>query len=317
MWPAVMREARKVFGPRNRFGVHAFGIGAKRARGHTRGYRTLIALVMRKQERPRDRVPAVQFSFKRRTLTVMPDVIATGQAARATKGTKIAFTGLHPGASIMVENRYAACGCLMHRGDGRPSHVLTAGHLFRVDAVGTPVFGGIGNQVKQIGTLVANLLDPNPDLPFPMDAAAVELNAAGVNLANQTAAPVRLGGVVGSDDIGGLDVQAYLATSHDFSRETTTNDEPFSFPNMQSAVRGRYEVTNVVRTDGAITLEGDSGTVLATADPSRGAAGLCIGVVGTAMSLFDPLFRARKYLSQELGFALKLWPPKPTENDDN
>jgi hypothetical protein len=313
-WDAAMEAARKVFPPDNPYGVFAFGIGERRRKGRPVGGPTLQVLVERKHRSPDASVPAVRFRHLRKTFEVVPDIVATSR--RPQPGQAMGhpeFSGLHPGAAIQVHGRwwgaagYLACDT---RADGNsPTHLITAGHLFPPAADKEPVVAGMhGLEPQIIGTLAANLLDWNPSPPlFPMDAAAVELNQAGQAMARACAAVVQLGGLP-TENLLGIDAQAFLTTSQDFSPVTRTDNRPFDFPAMQSSARGTYSVRTVLRTTSAITLDGDSGTVLTSYDDRRSAMGLCIGTVGTAMSLFEPAFRACKYLSRLLHLELQLWP---------
>src|SRR5205085_1640635 len=117
----------------NRYGVYAFGIGARTRRGRRRE-RTLVVYIVRKLVTPKHRVPPISFRHGGRTVTITPDVVATGGAMRACDGTDSTYTGLHAGAAIAIGSggtRAVTGGiaCLIGRGDG-PTHLLTAGHLF-------------------------------------------------------------------------------------------------------------------------------------------------------------------------------------------
>jgi hypothetical protein len=46
---------------------------------------------------------------------------------------------------------------------------------------------------------------------------------------------------------------------------------------LEAPARGTYWVRDALSTDGAITAEGDSGTVLSTGSDNRIAVGICVG----------------------------------------
>lgn len=306
---AALRAARRAFPAANPYGVLGFGISRVRRRGRRLTHTSLTIYVEKKLARPERPVPPLVFTDAGKRVRLAPDVRATGRQALAHAAVATRFTGLHPGAPIKVGIEWGGVGCLLTV-DGTPTHLLTCGHLFESDAQGTAVFAGDGPQATQIGRLVANLLDDSTlarsDLAFPMDAALVELTPQGTDLASSTASRLPVGGIRESG-LFGLDVQAFLATANDFSEVTTTGAGAVDFPGMNSEVRGLYPVQHVLKTNGALTQPGDSGTILLTTESPRRAVGTCIGAVGTAMSLFEPFSRSIPSLAEATSLPLDIW----------
>jgi len=303
-WAAVMNAAAKAFPPGNRFGVFAFGIGPRVAKGRETRTTTLNVYVRHKHAKVAPPVRSLSVRVGSRRIQVRPDVIATGRLPRANDAASAIFTGVHTGAAIWAGAQSPQAGgiaCLLG-GDG-PTHLVTAGHIFERNAKGTPVFCASepGGALQQVGTLAANLLDMQVDgMSFPIDAAAVLLTPAGQALAQQGGGAVVLKDSVPTSNVGAVASRAFLPTSNDYSRPTQTLVGPVTAHMKGGARPAAYTVTNVIGTAFAVTREGDSGTTLvSTTQPSLGL-GICVGEF-QMMSLFEPLERAVTFLAQALG----------------
>lgn len=219
------------------------------------------------------------------------------------------YDGLQAGAPIRVRQDAGGVGCLLQiQGKTGASHLVTAGHLFSRGAEGEVIVAApAGGSELDVGTLRLNLLDGVPGAAgATLDAALIELTADGVALAAMT--PQRaVGPVLNPVQFAGRRALAWLPTNGRPSTIVAVHSQPYSFPAMQSAARGVYAVSRVVRVSAAITTPGDSGTLLAQVG-SIGAIGLCIGAVGTAMSLFEPLFRVLPIVERYLARPIRLWP---------
>lgn len=313
----VIRRARELLPPGNPFGIFAFGIGRKRVRGLPRPARALIVYVLRKEASPRNAVPPVRFRFHGQRYELLPDVVATGRPARAHEGSSVLFTGLHPGAQIIVElgtaRSHGAVTCLL-TSDGSPKYLVTAGHAFPPSAEGTTVVAGSyeTQEPVHIGELRLNLLDgPMPGLPNGLDAALVELSQEGADLALSTAADPRMprfSRAVPLLKAQGVLTQAYLSVAHEYSRPVTAKHSLFT-GYMDSEVRpGPYRVDDVLQTDIEITQPGDSGTALFLQTEPTAAVGGCVGGLPGVSSLFEPAARTLRILRRELGEPLQFWP---------
>lgn len=166
------------------------------------------------------------------------------------------------------------------------AHDGTAGHIFPVAAVGTSVFAATaaGNSVRTVGRLVANFLDDSG-----ADVAVLALTAAGTNMVVDSAGPI-LTDYLAERSVWGKLTRAFLATTSDFSRETSTTDGPLDAL-LSAPTRGNFWVRSVLGTDGEVTNAGDSGTVLCTGASNQYAVGTCSGLFGLH-SVFEPFARA-------------------------
>lgn len=286
MWTPVLDTARRVFGLRNRYGVHAYAIGPCVREGRRMPVLTLNVYVVRKQHEPRLAVPPLSIEVGRKTWHVMPNVIATGKRPRAVTGGAPRFSGLHPGAVIAVRGRIpgrGAISCLLGK-HGEPTHALTAGHVFPAGAHGAGIFAARspGNTPRLAGKLVQNFLDHDG-----VDAALVQLSAAGVALVNERGP--RLTDFVSELSCFNKLVRSFLATTNDFSREVLTEPGPMD-AHLSARTRGVFLVKNVIPTDGEITNPGDSGTVLCAGPTNDLAVGVCSGELGHH-SVFEPMSR--------------------------
>ena len=285
-WEPAIDAARTVFAPGNRFGVHAFAIGPRIRNGRRRKTLALNVYVKRKLVQPRFPVPTITFAVGRASWQILPNVIATSKRPRAATGGAPHYSGLHPGAVVTVRGSTPGRGaltCLLTTG-GDPTHALTAGHLFPAGALGASIFAAASPtaQVRPVGKVVANFLDDSA-----ADGAVIELNSAGVALV--TSAGPRLSDFLPERSVWGKLTRAFLATTNDFTRDVETEDQPGE-AHLWAPTRGVFSVQNAIQTDGEITWDGDSGTVLCTGAANTIAVGVCSGGTG-AHSVFEPFSR--------------------------
>jgi hypothetical protein len=289
---AVLRAVRARHPPGNRAGVVGFAIAEDGA-----GHWSLVVLVRSRPGVARPRLPALEVRLDGVTIEVAPRVkrLRPRKARlRAAARAMPAFTGLHPGAALVTGDGQRSGGVACLLGDGGPTHLLTAGHLFPEGALGMSVRAGpAGSAGSAVGTLVANLLDQEaPGVGSPIDVAVVELNGDGAALAQQTIQdPAFPGGVLGTTEARGRAVTAYRPTIDAPSAEATTGEEPYT-AYVDAPARGTYVVTDVLWTNVPISVSGDSGTILLTADAAPAAVGTCVGLLSDTYSLFEPLDRA-------------------------
>jgi len=221
-----------------------------------------------------------------------------------------AFSGIHPGAPILVHDqgeRWGAVGCAL-RGGGA-TYIVTAGHLFSRGGGGVVRCAASGGAPIEIGAVASNLLDlaPPAGASHPLDAALVRLHAHGEQMLAATThkhAP-RLTGLLDATAIAGTLAQTFRAVSNDYSEVAACTIEPAVVYLPAAARPNRVAVSNVIRTATAVTASGDSGTILCTANDERLALGTCIGIDG-AGSLFTPLDAAIDAFSAQIGAALAL-----------
>lgn len=311
--PAI-EAALAAFPQGNPYGVTGARISTKVRDGQRLTYKTLCVHVPHKAIEPDVPVDAVEFDFGGVTYSIRPDVIATGSPVRAASGSAPTFSGLHPGAAIVVHNRGDRMGgvcCLLSAGDrGEPTHLVTAGHLFRENAQDTAVWAApVRGAPHPIGRLRHNLLDALGNSHEPLDAAIVELDDAGRQLATRTPAGRHcLSGVVGEGMLHRRRATAFRPTLGDYGNDVTSYLE-LNFEHVRVPSRDRvYTVYDYVRTSANTSAPGDSGTVLCTHRRPREAIGSCIGGHDRS-SLFEPLDivlrQARTLMQQELS----LWSP--------
>lgn len=292
-----MRAAARLFPPRNRYGVVAYGIRKPRSRGLAARTYGLTVYVLRKRRAPTHAAPSFVVTHAGRRLRVVPDIIGTGAAPRASAGDGTPFTGLHAGAAIEISEtrELASVACLLGSDDG-PEYLLTAGHVFGGGAADREsVFASPDASEPSfcVGHLVANLLDRRDQkrvgLDGPIDAALVELTGEGVALANATPARFSVGGVMKASSADQSDAQIFSWASGDFSPDATVTSLPTAV-HFSSAARGFYTVDGVLGTDPCITEAGDSGTALLSADAERLLIGVCVGAY-RVQSIFEPIQR--------------------------
>jgi hypothetical protein len=304
-----MAAARRQFGPGNPYGVQAFGIDRKVTCGRRLRTSALNVYVVHKQAAPTRAVPPL--IVRSRGLRVRPDVVGVGAQPTGHDAKRFAppLLGLYAGAAIHVQGRVRQFGgvtCLL--GDGaRPTHLLTAGHLFPKRQPNVEVLAARrGEAPSVIGRLQVNLLDaPFPELEHPLDVALVALTPRGVRMAEASQDGPKLCDFVASDTLAGAEVSAFLPTAHDCSRPTELLDGPLD-AQMRSAARGVYFVQQVVGTRAAISNPGDSGTILYNGPLSAAfAVGICVGQFG-AMTIFEPFERALLALRAGTGLPLSL-----------
>jgi hypothetical protein len=301
-WRTAMDAAERAFPPRNEHGVFAFGI-ARTSRCGLSGPLGLVVHVERKVTDPKRPVPPLRVGDQ----MVVPDVVGTGRGAIASQGAVPAFTGLHPGAAIACGDfspQIGAVACLLGV-DGDPAFLVTAGHLFPDDAVGMLVLAappGWNDVPAAIGVLARNLLDEES-----IDAALVELNGDGIDLAWQTSSTWALGGVVENGDIDGMSSQAYRWQSGQFTTARPASTLPATV-HFKGDLRD-FTVRNVVSSSPSTTSPGDSGTILVQSGGRRGAIGLCVGEFDRE-SIFEPLAKVLDALGDDVD-STAVW-PNPT-----
>lgn len=300
-WASVMAQARETFGARNRYGVRAYGIGPRVRKGHAKPEAVLNVYVVRKLAEPKHPVPALTVTHGKRTLSITPNVIATGRRSRADFGARLPYSGVHVGAVISTfgpRAGRAAVGCVLGIGD-EPTHVLSAGHLFTPGQHGRAVHAAseASAPLRRIGRLSLNLLDDSDT-----DAALIELTDAGKQLLRERGP--KLSDYLALRDVWGRQARAFLASSGDYSRETTTATGPTDVF-LSAPTRGVFRVTETIATEGELTNAGDSGTVLCSGASNQFALGLCAGAMG-AHSFFVPLdpIMARLHREVDKGLAV-------------
>jgi hypothetical protein len=300
----VLAAARAAFPARNRFGVHAFGLGPRVRRGKPLAERALNVYVVRKLAQPPAPVPSLSVTDGDRAWTFAPNVIATGRRGRGAMARATAFSGVHPGAVISTSGPARGSGaiaCVLATG-GAPSHVVTAGHLFPEGAEGASVYAAPGPRAPSdvIGRVAANFLDDGD-----VDVAILELSAFGIGLV--TNAGPSLSDYLPERSVWGQTASAFLATTNDYSRPTETAAEPLDAL-LSSPTRGAFWVRGVVATDGEVTNSGDSGTILCAGAANDLAVGVCAGILG-AHSVFEPIDRAIRLAQQRIDSTLNLYAP--------
>ncbi len=313
LWNKVMSKSEALFPPENQYGVFGFGIGRKVIKGlRKQGQLALNVYVKRKSETPRHPIPPIECLFQKKPYLIIPDVIATGQKPRTNWSSSQIFNGLHAGAVIACnsppQREFGGVACVLTEGNG-PSHIITAGHLFPENAEGSSVYAGWPDSKTAIecGVLIFNLLDSNHAGDSDVDAALVELNDAGQELAQESVGGPDLRNLVELNIGETKTAQAFLPYSNDFSVEV----EIEYFPNLtyfSADVRNKYyKVVNALRTVTAITDPGASGTILATSKSPASGLGSCIGEF-QYHSFFEPFSRSIIYF-RKTHSKLKLWRP--------
>lgn len=302
----ILALARRRYPPGNADGVFAFELGPRLCRGRSMPERTLRVFVPWKDPSCTAMPPLVVRSGNAR-IRVRPDVIATGAQPLAGDAPTSYFTGLHVGAALQARTRFGATGLLL-TAEQRPTHLVTAGHLFAErDREAAVRAARQGTNARVIGRLVCNLLDERPGgLTHAIDAALVELNAFGTALAEAThhrKAPQPIA-VLSLAEAGRTAVLAFRATANDYSESSDVHS--VAECHFAAAARPRgYAVQDVLCTERQLTRAGDSGTLFTTAGQQRAAVGLCIGVDGRR-TLLEPLERALHYFDHARP-GLSLW----------
>lgn len=288
----LIAAARRKFPPGNRYGIFGFDIGPAIHCGRRAPGRTLRVYVERKDSLA-PKVPALVVQSAGKRLRVVPDIIATGALPRASDAEDHAFTGLHVGCAIRVKHRSGAVGLILGM-NGSPTHLVVAGHLFADDELDQEVrCGRRTGPSRVIGRVVCNLLDARPTgLAHAIDAALVELNELGVELAISTEAdkaPV-VASIASKPTVAARAAQAFRPTAHDYSERSPTQ-LLLQCTVISSARPNGYTVQDVLCTEHEITRAGDSGTILVLADEQDVGVGTCIGINGRG-TLIEPLDRA-------------------------
>jgi hypothetical protein len=313
---AAVKAAANAFPPDNPHGVFGMAIRRKRVRGRELSYSTLCLFVPRKQDDPRARIEPIVFRHRGAAIAVIPDVVATGRPAGATRGHLPTFTGLHPGAAIRVDTGHRCAGgaaCLLTDERG-PTHLLTAGHIFpttpgrfAVRAAGRP-----GGAEIEIGRLSLNLLDRSDD---SMDVALVQLNPHGVRMAIDSSSlarvPLLRSNPFGTSFLDAARLKVFLPTTGDYHSIRSGAMTPSLF-RLSTDCRPPHSVADVIVTDFANNTDGNSGTILMTDEDRRERACSAVGVAvgfAAAMSLHEPVDRALKRIKAVSGHSFKIWSP--------
>jgi len=304
-----METARALFPPGNRFGVLAYGIGRRIRQGEPGQHTTLRVYVRRKLEHPEYPVPCLVFRDKRRWHSIAPDVVAVGTPPQVGQTTIPEFEGLRIGATV---NAVAASGALWaggisailtSAGSNEPKWLLTAGHLLERGAQGTRLFAAMPNEKPQVvGHPVINLLEDSPGV-LPLDAALVELTPMGKHLAKKTVQLPTAG--VALDGWRDADVRMLRPTTNSWARSRT--QASFFDVHFPSSAFGPISLRGLIATESPITIEGDSGAALLTAEVPRRVLGSCSGALPAAHSFFQPLAPAIARLEMRLGVRLHIW----------
>jgi hypothetical protein len=244
-------------------------------------------------------------------IEIRPHAVPAPVVFKSPGPTPARYSGVHAGAAIDVKignarlEHGAICALLAPRAtDPGPTHLLTCGHVFHPDGSARSVIAasGPGATAVEIGTLKVNLLVPGAGRR--LDAALVELTAAGKALAAAGGKGPALVGHMDAQAVFGRDAQSWRPTSGAYSAETTTAG-PFT-RNCTANLWGSYQVQSVIGTTRRISVDGDSGTILTALDP-RIAIGACIGSTGDA-SFFEPVGRILSALRPT--FNLSIWSKK-------
>jgi len=293
-----MAEARVLFPSDNPYGVFAFGVGPTIRKGHRESDVGLNVYVRRKQAAPAQPIPVVQVRLGSRSLSLQPNVVAAGSAARTSRGGDPDLGGLFPGAQIRVDGDpvvFGGVGCFVGTGP-EPTHLLTAGHLFSPYAQGTTVSAArtTGGAPFVIGRLTVNLLESAAP-----DAAAVELTDEGLELLREGGGGPALVDSLAEPSVWNKPVRAFRPTTNDYSRSTRTTTGPLD-AYLESGARGSYWVRDAIGTDGTITEVGDSGSPLCTGASNEYAVGLCVGEYNLH-SIAEPIGRVLQGLAPVLG----------------
>ncbi len=315
---AAVKAAADLFPVGNPHGVFGMAIRRRRVRGHELAYSTLCLFVPRKQDDPTARIEQILFRHRRETFAVIPDIVATGRPAGASRGQLPTFTGLHPGAALRVEAGHRCAGgvaCLLTL-DRRPTHLLTAGHIFPRARGRFAVVAASGPRgaAIEIGRLALNLLDRTPE---PRDVALVELNPQGVRMAidsaSQARTPVLRANPHGSNFLDFARLKVFLPTTGDYHAVRSGEMTASTF-HLTTACRPRFSIENVIVTDFANNTDGNSGTILMNddrdeSDRAYSAVGVAVGFASGAVSFHEPIDRALKAIDHVNGLAFEIWRP--------
>ncbi len=311
---AAVAAAAAAFPPGNPQGVVGVAAGRKRVRGRRTSVPALLAFVTRKLDDPGVPIEPVAFEHRGARRELMPDVIATGGPVAMVAGGQPSFDGLYAGSALRVQSTKAVVGavtCLLGPADG-PTHLLTAGHLFAPGASNAEVKAARGRQQPEVvvGRLARNLLD-DPGQGEPLDAALVALTAEGRHMALTTGLVERLPRLDAkpfeSAYVASVWLKVFLPTTGDYVGGLGGDFSPSTFY-ASSPFGGEQTLRDVIVTDFARNVEGDSGTVLMTerGDPAPRAVGVAIAYAG-AVSLHTPLDRALRRLAPSLGKRITIW----------
>ncbi len=314
---AVLAGARELYAPGNDFGVYGFGIGSKLARGRKIGYKSLRVFVPQKTKDPATEIKPVHVVWKGKDLFFLPDIVAKGYPYVNNALRPIKFSGLHPGAPIVVDYQYGGgVACILTKDDSRPTHLLTSGHLFqapgndgKLPEVEVAAEWEVSNDPFPIGYLEANLLDSYPSNPgHSIDAALVCLNNDGVDMAKEPFEGPTLREPLSSDAAKNTSAQVYLPTTNDYSGRVRIEEAFIEKAVFYSDVRDEFIVEKVLQTETSVTVQGDSGTILFQEKPDGndeyGGIGIC---VGGRIGVFEPLDRALEALNRQLPYNVTLW----------
>jgi hypothetical protein len=302
----LIEAALRRFPIGNRHGVFGFDVGVRVRRGLPTPEHTLRLYIEQKLPESGGTLNR-PFKVGASRSLVVPDIVATGSRPRTLEGRSLTFSGVHVGAAILVAKRhFGGIGAIL-TSNTKPSHLLTAGHLFPEGSTDVAVQAArSGGSPRIVGHLACNLLDKHRG-SHAIDAALVRLNDLGSELAvsNSSTRPPRPGALFSSDPEDVV-VQAYLSTALDFSTPSKMSLLPLAVHLLSGARPSGYTVRGVVRCAHEITRQGDSGTAFLTADAQRHLVGTCVGVDGKG-SLVEPAARALAVLAAETGLSLNLW----------
>jgi hypothetical protein len=249
------------------------------------------------------KIAAQQISVDVRTKVVPRPRVPTLRSTAAG----VAFSGVHPGAGIAVdigggvEELGGICALLAADATAtEPSHLLTCGHVFPPKSKHTEVSAGFGGSVQPIGTLVVNLLEKTD----PLDIALVALNPLGRSWATAGGPGPKLADYFPAHLIFNRSCRTYKPTTGRYSSITSTEGATINAHITSRLWPGGFSVQGVIATTSAVSIPGDSGTVLSTSSPPI-AIGSCSASDGSH-SLFEPIGRAIEDVF-EPRYNLTLW----------
>lgn len=307
----VFAEARRRFGPGNRYGVLGVAIDWPRRSGRWGDGKAVVAYVRTKQEAPLHPVPDVEVDVADRVLRFQPDVVGLGQRPRAHPSTAPpVWSGLHPGAAIAVGSgaglvTRGGVSCLLAAG-GEPRWLLTAGHLLPADPSPSPdgrwrlYAAPLGGAPREVGVCVGSLLD-DPGADTPRDAAIFQLHPAGQAIVRVV--DPRVFGAA-ADVSHPVRAQVLRSTTAEFSPPVLARPLLAELT-FHARYRPAYRVSRPLETEWAVTIPGDSGAPLAAVE-GRSLLGLTVGGFAE-QSIFEPLSEVIARLSARMNVNLELW----------
>jgi hypothetical protein len=306
---AVLAAARRAFPIDNHYGVLGFVIAPKRKAGRALRHNTLRVYVAAKERAPRNLIGPLEFRSRRQKFSIQPDVVGVGACATHPRHlTRANFSGLHPGAAIRVDRAIGATSLLLAPpGTARPTHLLTAGHLFEPGGERSVLAAADRHSQRiQIGVLEINLLDTTSE----KDGALVKLNQPGQDMALATKPPESAG-----DPEGVLPDAAGVIVPRSRMYRPTAGDATDSVrPIRRQGViflpddrRGRIPIESPLVCS-SLGEAGDSGALLRSVDDKSLAVGSYSGVLGIE-AVFEWIDGLMDQMRQQGAPLLRIWRP--------